>query len=131
MTEAQAGYGDTSDTSDTGNETDSEAGNETDSGSDEAITSTLIISQVFRRRHRDILRDVRRLLERYPDAAEYFSRSTYQDCQGRSQPCYLMNRNGFNIFTLGFSTERDIGWKIIFSTKAIISIRSFLSLKSS
>lgn len=81
---------------------------------DKAVTSSRDVAAMFGKRHNNVLRDIRGLLnsEQTP-ATSYFALGLYIDEQnGQSYEHYLMDRDGFSLLAMGFTGARAVRWKI-------------------
>ena len=82
---------------------------------DKVVVSSLDVARFFEKRHNDVLRDIRNLLEQKPELTERnFALSEYKDSTGRSLPCYLMDRDGFSLLAMGFTGAKALDFKIAF-----------------
>ena len=101
----------------------------------QALTTSLIIAETFKKRHDNVLRDIRKLIDdlaqigicailRTPPASAnselsklsslpVFIESTYINKQnGQTYPQFLMNRNGFTLLAMGFTGTKALEWKL-------------------
>lgn len=70
------------------------------------------VAEVFEKEHKHVLRDIRGILERWPDrGGSNFGLVAYFDEKGEERPCYEMTRDGFAFLALGWKTERAEGFK--------------------
>lgn len=87
-----------------------------------AVVSSLDVSETFSyfseeenrqytREHKAVLRAIRELKCSEDFRGEHFSPSTYIDSRGKSQPCILMDRDGFSLLVMGFSDPKSIKFK--------------------
>jgi Rha family phage regulatory protein len=71
------------------------------------------VSEHFEKAHRQVLRDIRELLE---DSGEFgahnFVLSSYISLQNKKLSCYEMTRDGFSLLAMGFTGKQAIEWKI-------------------
>lgn len=60
-----------------------------------AIT-TLEAAEMVEKPHNDLLKDIRRYMEQLGESniaqSEFFTESTYQNSQNKTQPCYLVTK---------------------------------------
>lgn len=100
----------------------------------QAFCTSLDIAKVFEKRHDNILRDIRAILDIENDEiftdlkiegsknqkeikefnALNFELSEYKDSTGRVLPCYNLNRDGFSLLAMGFTGVKAHLWKIAF-----------------
>ena len=95
------------------------------------ITTSLIVAEQFGKNHRDVLRDIRAIIEQVRNErnfapVEMFVESTYKDKKGESRPMYLMNHDGFALLAMGFNGEKALKFKLKF-LKAFNKMREKLS----
>lgn len=81
------------------------------------FTTSLKVAEHFQKRHKNILRDIEKLLADCPDS-EFtglnFELSNYQDSTGRTLPMYRLTHDGFAILAMGFTGPKALQWKIDF-----------------
>jgi len=89
----------------------------------QALCSSLQVAKVFEKEHKNVLRDIRVLLNFEPSSAEInplnfelvksmFFKSTYKDEKGEKRPMYYMNRDGFSLLAMGFTGKKALEWKL-------------------
>lgn len=95
---------------------------------DRIYTTSLKVAEFFHKRHKNVLRDIVRLIEDlghlecvHPDfragegfAGLNFEPSTYLDPTGRALPMYLLSEEGFALLTMGFTGLDALAWKVKF-----------------
>ena len=79
--------------------------------SDTARANSLIVAQMFERRHDNVLRDIKTL-----DCSNEFRRlnfeeSSYINEQGKKQPCVNMTRDGFTFLVMGYRGKKAARFK--------------------
>ena len=79
--------------------------------SDTARANSLIVAQMFERRHDNVLRDIKTL-----DCSDEFRRlnfeeSSYINEQGKKQPCVNMTRDGFTFLVMGYRGKKAARFK--------------------
>ncbi len=73
------------------------------------------VAQYFGKNHQHVTRDIRNLIDKCPDlGVSNFGQTTYKDSQGKSQPCYRMDRKGFVLLAMGFTGEKALQFKIAY-----------------
>jgi Rha family phage regulatory protein len=79
-------------------------------------TNSRIIAEVFEKRHDNVLRDIRSLIESNPDwGALNFEDTPYVDRQnGQTYQMYEMTRDGYSMLVMGFTGKKAMDWKIKF-----------------
>lgn len=72
------------------------------------------IADHFGKVHRNVLRDIQRLMEKLPDdfGVLNFELTTYTSVQNKELDCYSMTRDGFTLLAMGFTGEKAIEWKV-------------------
>ena len=82
----------------------------------QAITSSLLVAQKFEKNHRDVLDSIRELLRTAENSAllSMFVESTYLTVQNKEMPMFIMNRDGFNLLTMGFTGAKALSFKLEF-----------------
>ncbi len=79
------------------------------------VTNSLLVAEKFNKRHDAVIRSVKRLLEDSPqNCGEYFVLSNYTDESGKSNPMYIMNRDGFSLLVMGFTGKDALNFKLEF-----------------
>ncbi len=80
------------------------------------VTDSLKVTEVFGKEHRNILKSIRNLLGSAQNLAHqnWFYESTYKDAQGKSQPMFVMNRDGFALLTMSLTGEKAMQFKVGF-----------------
>lgn len=78
----------------------------------QAVTSSLMVSESFEKRHDHILRDVDSIKKDVPNFGEMFFETTAPDSYGRDRRVYLMNRDGFTLLAMGFTGSKAIEFKL-------------------
>lgn len=67
------------------------------------ITTSLIIAEVFEKRHSDILRDIENLSCSQEFRERNFALSSYISSQGKELPMYEINKDGFSFLVMGYT----------------------------
>ena len=80
---------------------------------DQVITTSLLVAETFEKEHRNVLKAIRKLMSATNVAvAQMFDETTYVNEQGKEQPMFFMNRDGFTLLAMGFSGERALKFKV-------------------
>lgn len=77
---------------------------------EEAVTTSLLVAEVFGKQHRNVLRSIDGLLKN-EQSKKMFVKGTYLNTQGHKQPMYYLNRDGFSLLVMGFTGEKALEWK--------------------
>ena len=73
------------------------------------------VAEYFGKRHDNVIRDIRNLIESAPSLGLLnFEESYYKSEQGKKQPCYRMDRKGFVLLAMGFTGEKALQFKIAY-----------------
>lgn len=80
----------------------------------QAVTNSRQIAEHFGKNHRDVLRIINDIKGRFSTAqfCALFSESFYKASNGKTNPEYLMNRDGFSFLVMGFTGEKADIWKL-------------------
>lgn len=82
------------------------------------VTSSRIVAEYFSKRHNDVLRDVRTILEKKPELSSNFIQSEETIIVGngatRTTPVIMMDRKGFSILAMGFTGAKALDFKCAF-----------------
>ncbi len=74
-------------------------------------TTSKIVSDVFEKQHKDVLRDIRRLDCSDDFRERNFALSTYTSKQNKELKCVSMTRDGFSFLCMGFIGKKAAKWK--------------------
>lgn len=76
---------------------------------DRAITSSMSISRYTRRKHKFIMKKIKRLIRDNPKLKKHFFKSKYINAGNNNYyPMYYMTRRGFTLVFDGYDTELDL-----------------------
>lgn len=78
----------------------------------QAMTDSVRVAKKFEKNHRDVMRTIRELLGSAQNCAHLFLETTYADSQGKNQPMFVMNRDGFSLLVMGFTGEKALRFKL-------------------
>ncbi|RXT16472.1 phage regulatory protein/antirepressor Ant, partial [Lacticaseibacillus chiayiensis] len=81
----------------------------------QAVTTSLKVAESFGKNHRDVLAAIRDLMssaENYAVLKKYFIYGSYTASNGKTNPMYYMNRDGFTLLAVGFTGKRALQFKI-------------------
>ena len=84
----------------------------------QALTTSLKVAEYFDKRHNDVIRAIRasnQALRNFAGSDKAFIKSSYKDETGKSNPMYLLNRDGFMFVVMGFTGEKaaQLKWNYI------------------
>lgn len=84
----------------------------------QAMTNSLIVAREFDKEHRNVMRDIRELIQKgmlKNEQTPMFVETLYVNEQnGQQYPMYLMNRDGFTLLAMGFTGDRAMEFKLKF-----------------
>ena len=82
------------------------------------VTTSRNIAQVFNKRHADVLRDVKNLIDNQGNFIERnFALNEYKDPIGRTLPEYLITKDGVTLLVMGYTGEKAMQFKIAYINK--------------
>jgi anti-repressor protein len=71
------------------------------------VTTSLLVAQKFGKKHFHVLNAVKNLLNSHEKSCQYYVSSNYVDESGKTNPMFVMNRDGFSLLIMGFTGEDD------------------------
>lgn len=82
----------------------------------QAITSSLLVAQKFEKQHKHVIDSIRELLSTAENSAllSMFLESSYIAQNWKENPMFIMNRDGFNLLTMGFTGAKALNYKLEF-----------------
>lgn len=80
------------------------------------VTDSVKVAEVFGKMHKNVLKSIRKILGSAQNLAHktWFHQVTYIDAQGKTQPMFLMNRDGFSLLAMSLTGERALQFKVGF-----------------
>ena len=80
---------------------------------DQAITDSLILAEMFEKRHGDVIRAIENKIKNdsTQNCVQCFFKTRYKDDSGKWNTKYLMNRDGFAFIAMGFTGKKADEWK--------------------
>ena len=79
---------------------------------DEAVCNSLQISNMFKKNHQHILRDIDKLTVQNRTVKNMFQESSYKAENGQVYRMYYLNRDGFSLLVMGFTGKKALEWKL-------------------
>ena len=76
------------------------------------VTTSLKVAEMFDKRHDNVLRDIKDLLEVGEIDALHFEVISYKDSMNRDKPMYLIDRDGFTLLAMGFTGKEALKFKV-------------------
>lgn len=82
----------------------------------QALTTSILVAEVFNKEHRNVMRDIRNLIEGgvlKNEQTPMFVETTYINEQNKQEyPMFVMNRDGFTLLAMGFTGEKALFFKL-------------------
>lgn len=77
------------------------------------VTTSLLVAEKFRKRHSDVLRAIEGVIAQTPvyQTERNFALSEYRDSTGKSNPTYVITKDGFSVLVMGFTGEKAMRFK--------------------
>ena len=77
-------------------------------------TTSLKVSEVFHKRHTEVLRGIRLLCDNTPESfyGRNFASVEYTDAKGERRPMYTMTRDGFTLLVMGYTGKDAMRFKL-------------------
>ena len=73
------------------------------------LTNSVLVAEKFDKRHCDIIKKIKGLLNDSPQkCGQFFVSSTYTDSSGKENLMYIMNRDGFTLLAMGFTGQKAL-----------------------
>lgn len=82
------------------------------------LTNSMLVAEKFGKQHKHVIDAIKKLISSAENSAQFFVSTTYVDGSGKTNPMYVMNRDGFSLLVMGFTGEKALQFKLDF-------IRSF------
>lgn len=78
------------------------------------LTTSLKVAEKFEKQHKDVLESIRGMKDSMSTAefSALFYESSYKASNGKTNPMYEMNRDGFSLLAMGFTGEKAMKWKL-------------------
>lgn len=83
----------------------------------QALTNSLLVAKEFGKEHRNTMQSIRKLVEGSAENSaveKMFIESSYKDEQGKDQPMFVMNRDGFTLLAMGFTGKKAMQFKLAY-----------------
>jgi len=83
---------------------------------DVTVVTSLDVAETFEKEHKDVLESIRGI-ETALSTAEFsalFFSATYKASNGKSNPMYYMNRDGFTLLVMGYTGEKAMKFKLVY-----------------
>ena len=86
---------------------------------DIARVDSLYVAEVFEKNHKEVLRDIRRIVDDESGLSREFAQrnfapSSYVNKQNKKQPCYFLTRDGFSMLVMGYTGQKAMKFKELY-----------------
>ena len=102
-----------------------------------ARVDSLFVAEMFEKNHKEVLRDIRRIIDPQSGISEEFGKrnfalTSYRTEQNKKHPCYAMTRDGFSLLVMGYTGQKAMRFKVAYINRfnqmermifSIVSIR--------
>ncbi|MDO5346557.1 MAG: Rha family transcriptional regulator [Lachnospiraceae bacterium] len=80
------------------------------------VVTSLDIAETFGKQHKDVLESIRGIREAISTAefSALFYETTYKATNGKNNPMYHMNRDGFTLLVMGYTGEKAMRFKLAY-----------------
>lgn len=80
------------------------------------VVSSLDVSETFEKSHKHVLEDIRTIEAKISKAemSALFYEDFYKAKNGKRQPLYYMNKDGFTLLAMGYTTEKAMQFKLAY-----------------
>lgn len=81
---------------------------------EQILTTSLKVADKFEKQHKDVLESIRGIRDAMSTAefSALFKETSYKASNGKNNPMYEMNRDGFSLLAMGFTGEKALKWKL-------------------
>jgi len=83
---------------------------------DKLVTNSRLVAWKFGKQHKHVIDSIRDILSTAENSAllNYFQETSYTASNGKSNPMFVMNRDGFSLLVMGFTGQEVMKFKIEF-----------------
>jgi Rha family phage regulatory protein len=80
----------------------------------QVLASSREVAEKFDKNHKEVLRAIKNISKEISTAqfCALFKLSSYKASNGKQNPEYLMNRDGFSLLSMGFTGKEALEWKL-------------------
>lgn len=80
------------------------------------VVTSLDVAETFEKEHKHVLEDIRRISESLSTAemSALFYEGEYKASNGKKNPMYYMNRDGFTLLVMGYTGEKAMKFKLAY-----------------
>ena len=82
-----------------------------------AVVTSLDVAETFDKNHYDVLRDINNINETLNNTTQFcglFFEDTYKASNGKRNPMFYMNRDGFTLLVMGYTGEKAMKFKLAY-----------------
>lgn len=81
---------------------------------EQILTTSIKVADKFEKQHKDVLESIRGIRDAMSTAefSALFKETSYKASNGKNNPMYEMNRDGFSLLAMGFTGEKALKWKL-------------------
>ncbi|MET3064717.1 Rha family transcriptional regulator [Bacillus paranthracis] len=80
----------------------------------EVVTDSLMVAEVFGKEHKNVIRDIEKLLETGVVSPLNFEQSTYINERAREYKKYNLTKDGFTLLAMGFTGKEALKFKMMY-----------------
>ena len=98
---------------------------------EKVICTSLDVAETFEKYHKDVLESIREIKKDISTAefSALFYEDTYKASNGKKNPMYLMNKDGFTLLVMGYTGQKAMKFKLDY-IKQFNTMREMLQNKS-
>lgn len=96
---------------------------------DEAVCSSLDVAEMFKKKHKNVLQNIDKIVAQNSATEKMFHFSTRVAADNQEHRICYMNRDGFSLLAMGFTGKRALEWKLKY-IKAFNTMESILREKT-
>lgn len=80
----------------------------------QALTNSLLVAEKFGKEHRNVMQSISNLISSAENSAilNMFVETTYIASNGKENPMFVMNRDGFTLLAMGFTGKKALQFKM-------------------
>ena len=75
------------------------------------VTDSLMVAVKFQKRHKDVLKKIKNVIQDDVDNQLIFAPVKYKDKKGELRKKYIMDRRSFSILCMSFTGKNALKWK--------------------
>ena len=76
------------------------------------LTSSLLVAEKFGKKHFHVTDAIKNILSSHENSCQLYVSTTHTDVSGKSNPMYVMNRDGFTLLAMGFTGKKALNFKL-------------------